>query len=131
MVPATTTAPDPKKEALWRERLARQAASGLSICDWCRQAGYSDSLFHYWKSTLAKRDGVYSAPRRRTPAPAKSAPTSAPAFAQVVLAAPPPAPSARAALELVLAAGRLVRVYDGFDPATLARLLAVLEGRGC
>ena len=125
----TTTAPDPEKETLWRQRIAQQAASGLTVREWCRQGGYSDSLFHFWKSTIAKRDGVYTAPPRRAPASPQSAPAKAPAFALVVLAAP--APAAAAALELVLAGGRLVRVYDSFNPATLARLLDVLEPRRC
>ena len=143
-----TATPDPEKEALWRQCVAQQAASGLTVRDWCRQAGYSDSLFHYWKSNLARRDGTYTPPLRRAPSSPKPArprpPKPAPAFAQVVLKAPQPKPEATpgatatgattmpaAALELVLPGERVVRVREGFDPATLARLLAVLEARPC
>ena len=143
---AHTATRDPEREALWRQRIAQQAASGLTVRDWCRQDGYSDSLFHFWKSTLAKRDGVYTAPPRRAPAPPKQPRSRTPArvFAQVVLAAPQPkpqtapsapvgapAPPALCALELVLPGGRLVRVREGFDPATLTRLLDVLEACSC
>jgi hypothetical protein len=36
-----------------------------------------------------------------------------------------------AALEVVLAGGRRVRVHPGFDEATLARVVAVLEAVSC
>jgi hypothetical protein len=34
-------------------------------------------------------------------------------------------------IEVLLAGGQRLRVAPGFDPATLARLVAVLEGRPC
>jgi hypothetical protein len=38
---------------------------------------------------------------------------------------------AEALLEVVVAADRSVRVRPGFDPATLAQVIAVLEDRPC
>jgi hypothetical protein len=142
MTPSTTE-PNPEKEALWRGRVAAQAASGLTIRIWCQQAGYSDSLFHYWKSTLAKRDGTYTPPPpRRVPATPKTpaALTPAPAFARVVVAAAPPTPArsanapasaAATAIEIVLPGLRVVRVHAGFDAAALSRVLDLLEERPC
>jgi hypothetical protein len=45
------------KEARWRKLLERQAASGLTIAAWCRRHHLADALFHYWKRTIARRDG--------------------------------------------------------------------------
>ncbi|HPL80538.1 MAG TPA: hypothetical protein PKY40_16130 [Burkholderiaceae bacterium] len=138
---STPTLPDPEKEALWRGRVAAQAASGLTVRDWCQQAGYSDSLFHYWKSTIAKRDGTYTPPPLRKASAPKPAAMAAPAFAQVVVSAskPSPAPPVNApasavaanAIEIVLPGLRVVRVNAGFDAATLARVLDLLEERPC
>lgn len=126
----TPTLPDPEKEALWRQRVAAQAASGLTVREWCQQEGYSDSLFHYWKSTIAKRDGVYAPPPRKAPAPQSPA-KAQPAFAQVVVSEPSAHASPCAAIEIALPGARIVRVSAGFDAATLARVLALLEGRPC
>jgi hypothetical protein len=131
-----TTVPDPQREALWRQRLADQAASGMSITQWCRRSGTSASLFHYWKRALAKRDGRRLKPPRRQAAAKNEAQTQEAAFARVVIASPIPKPQLTAsaadpAIEIVLSGSRVVRVGAGFDEATLARVLAVLEERSC
>ena len=154
-----TTAPKAQKEALWRKRLADQAASGMSITQWCRQSGISDSLFHYWKSAIAKRDGrqmkpsrPWSAMRRVPSATPCQAKTLVPprrqavaknetkiqeaAFARVAIASSTPKPrlaafAAEPPIEIVVSGPRLVRVGAGFDAPTLSRVLAVLEDRPC
>jgi hypothetical protein len=132
-----TKQPSQQKEELWRKRLAAQAASGMSIAQWCRQAGCSGSLFHYWKHALTGRDG-----RRPTPPRARSVANSEarpgePAFAQVVIAPPgakrqlATSAAGEPAIEIVVSGSRVVRVGVGFDAATLTRVLAVLEGCSC
>ena len=131
-----TTVSDPQRERLWRQRLADQAASGMSITQWCRQSGTAASLFHYWKRALAKRDG-----RRPVPTPGQGAAkhktkTPATTFARVVIASPSAksqlaASAAGPAIEIMLSGSRVVRVGADFDAAALARVLAVLEGRPC
>jgi transposase-like protein len=123
---------DLRKEALWRRRLADQAASGLSISEWCRRSEVSGSLFHYWKRALARRGAgrVGSDPKSLAKPPGQAV------FAQVVLT-PAAEPgegdllSAGGAVEIVLPGERVIRVGAGFDAATLWRVLAVLEGRPC
>lgn len=44
---------DPDLEHTWRQRLQRQAASGLSIPAFCAREGVSCSSFHAWKRRLA------------------------------------------------------------------------------
>ena len=41
--------PDPKVNALWRDRIRRQQASGLTIAQFCAQEGVARSKFHAWK----------------------------------------------------------------------------------
>ena len=131
---------DLQKEALWRRRLTAQVASGLTIAAWCRRNDISGSLFHFWKRTLARRgaDRIRCQPRfsigRQAKSPAR--PTDPVVFAPVVLA--PPLPQVETdrllvggVIEIVLAGSRVIRVGAGFDEATLARVLAVLEGRPC
>ena len=131
-----TTVPDPQREALWRQRLADQAASGMSITQWCRRSGTSASLFHYWKRALAKRDGRRLKPPRRPAAAKNEGQTQDVAFARVMIASPAPKPQLTAsaadpAIEIVLSGSRVVRVGAGFDAQALARVLAVLEERSC
>jgi hypothetical protein len=46
---------DPDLERAWRERLQRQATSGLSISAFCAREGLSCGSFHAWKRRLATR----------------------------------------------------------------------------
>ena len=123
---------DLRKEAMWRERLRRRAQSGLTVAQWCRRNNVSDSLFHYWKGAIARRDGE----RRPQRGEAVAASKGEAAFARVVVAASADAPGPDASevgvgIEIVLGGARRVRVGVGFDAPTLARVLAVLEGRPC
>jgi hypothetical protein len=112
--------------------LADQVASGLTIAEWCRRNGVAGSLFHFWKRTIARRNGGRVRPGTKSP----TRPKDPVVFAPVVLAPPPqqvqpdPLP-AGCVIEIVLAGSRVVRVSAGFDAPTLARVLAVLEGRPC
>jgi hypothetical protein len=44
---------DPNLERVWRQRLQRQTASGLSIAAFCAREGVSSASFHSWKRRLA------------------------------------------------------------------------------
>ena len=41
--------PDPRLHAVWRDRIRRQEASGLSIAQFCDQEHVARSKFHAWK----------------------------------------------------------------------------------
>jgi len=41
--------PDPKLHAVWRDRVRRQEASGLTIAQFCAQECVARSKFHAWK----------------------------------------------------------------------------------
>ena len=45
-------------EQLWRERVERQAASGLSIQRFCDQQRISQATFYAWRKRLRERTGT-------------------------------------------------------------------------
>jgi transcriptional regulator with XRE-family HTH domain len=98
----------PRRSRSEIEQLVQQYRdSGLSLAAFCRQQGVSSA-------TLARYRQIVAAP--------SASPT---AFVAVQLAA---SPSPRSSgLALALGRGLRVEIACGFDPATLAQLLAVLE----
>ncbi len=55
-----------RSEAAWRELFSRQAASGVSVTQFCRAEGINAGLFRRWRSVLNGR-GKDRARRRRVP----------------------------------------------------------------
>ena len=100
------------KERFWRRMVRQCCGSGLSVRAFCEERGLSEPNFYAWRRILKERDGAaaHFVPVQVTPAPTA-----------------PPADSAAGAVELVLGAGRRLRVGPGFDGPTLQRLLALLE----
>jgi hypothetical protein len=41
-----------RDEAIWRERVVRQAASGKTIAAFCREQGIGQSTLSYWRKRL-------------------------------------------------------------------------------
>lgn len=116
-----------RREAHWREVIARWKSSDLSKADFARREQISESVLSWWDAELRRRD---RRGRRRAPTQApRSAPRPAPkpaAFIPVRIVEPATA----TAIEVV-AGGRMIRVRPGFDPETLRRLVAALEDRPC
>ena len=61
--------PNPQLHAVWRERIGRQEASGLTIEQFCSQEGIARSKFHAWK----RRFHLMESPDHRPALPAPSA----------------------------------------------------------
>ncbi len=101
------------KEQFWRQLLRQWRRSGLSVRDFCAERQVSEPSFYYWRRAIAQRDAL------------------APCFVPVRVIPDEPPPIAGtgsgSGLELVLGAGRLLRIGPGFDAATLRRVLALLE----
>ena len=110
---STNKAQSSRKEQWWRRQVRQWRSSGLSVRAFCAAQGFSEPSFYAWRRTLAQRDAA-----------------AVPFVPVTVKPEPKPAtaddPSV-AALELVLDAGRRLRIGPGFDGPTLARLLALLE----
>jgi hypothetical protein len=103
------------REAYWRKQIAACEASGKPIAGYCRDAGLSASKYHWWKAELKRRDAERG---------------KAVLFAEVKAAEGAPL-AWSSGIEVVLAGERVVRVARGFDGATLAAVVRVLEGLGC
>lgn len=133
---------DPGKERFWRRVVGRWRNSGLTIRDFCAAEGVAEPSFYHWRRELEYRDRekvpvrpmsvaratstarVTRRAQQETPVP--SAAPATPAFLPVRLLAENLSPI-RAPIEVVLNAGRRVRVGPGFDRQTLRDVLAVLE----
>ena len=121
---------DPAREKLWRRTIREQQRSGLSVRDFCRRAGLKDGAFRWWRQELARRDRETSAASRGEHQDEST--ESAPAFLSVrVTDLEAISPRQASPIEILLPTGPIVRVPSGFDPSTLGRVLAVLEGRPC
>ncbi len=107
---------DPNLESLWRQRLQRQADSGLSIAAFCAREGVSCTSFHAWKRRLA----VQALPVRTRP----------PLFVPLPLDLHPPEldPSPSPRVELELPHQVRLRFDSPPEPQWLARVVDALAG---
>ena len=101
------------KERFWRRMVREWRNSGLSVRDFCVEKDLTEASFYAWRRTIAERDAeaVRFVPVRVVPEEQAVASDN----------------GVGTGLELVLRAGRCLRIGSGFDAATLQRLLTVLE----
>ena len=111
---AKRRARDPAKEAGWRRRVDRQAASGQSVRAWCRRHRVKETAFHWWRRELARRDTE----------------AQSPSFVPVHVTNDP-LRDGDSRIEIVLTDGRRVRVAGTVNPEMLTQVLDVLERRVC
>jgi transposase-like protein len=106
------------KEQFWRRMVRQWRRSGLSVRTFCEKHGLSEPSFYAWRRFLKEHDAaaVRFVPVQVTPE-AQSAPAADSSAAD----------NSAGALELLLGAGRRLRVGPGFDGPTLQRLLTLLE----
>lgn len=121
---------DPLQEKFWRRMIRQHQRSGLTTRGFCLREGLKEGDFRRWRKALARRDREASA----APAGDRNGQITeaAPAYFAIRLMAmeegPTPDPPS---IEIVLPSGPTVRVHSGFDPCTLAQIIAVLQGRSC
>jgi transposase-like protein len=89
----------------WRQLVAKQQESGMSVRVFCQQHGTSEYSFYHWRKRLAEQ------------LPMKFALAETSRSAPVVVAT----------LELVLASDERSRIAPGIDAATLRLALSVLR----
>jgi len=92
-------------EKKWTELIRQQQQSGLSISLFCRNRGFSDQAFYYWRKRLSVREPV-----RFALVAANAATTTDPA-----------------PIELLLASGDRLRIAPGTDAVTLRTVLNILR----
>ena len=91
----------------WRERLAAQERSGLSVKQFCKERGLAACTFYAWRNRLRGEGPVR--------------------FALVERGAVGPEPAMEASLELVLATGERLRIGAGVDATLLRTVLEALR----
>ena len=89
----------------WRQLIAAQQQSGMSVRAFCQQRRTSEYSFYHWRKRLAER------------LPMK--------FALVETSRS--APAAVAAVEVILASGERLRIAPGIEAGTLWLVLSVLR----
>jgi len=92
----------------WRERIAEQERSGLSIKKFCEQRGFTPWSFYDWRKRLRETGPVRFALVDRTAERLQSA--------------------ASTDLEVIFATGDRVLIRSGVDIAALRTVLRVLRG---
>ena len=119
-----------KKEQEWRERVQRWQQSGESVRAFCRREGLHESAFFAWRRELQRRGQERQAVRteRKQVKPSTSAKPIRFFPVQVALENRTGDPGG---VEILLDAGRAIRVRPGFDRQTLAEVLAILEASPC
>ena len=99
------------RQEFWRQALARQRKSGLSIRRFCEQEALATATFYLWKRRLGQGTAGTLAPVGF--APVQVEPESAPA-------------TAAGSMEILLPHDRRVRLTGTVDRQQLADVLAVL-----
>ena len=97
--------PSPLARDQWRERIAEQARSGVSIKQFCKERGFSAWSFYSWRKRLRETEPVR--------------------FALVDRTGSPQSPEWN--LELALLSGERLRIGAGVNAVTLRTVLAALR----
>ena len=92
----------------WRERIAAQQRSGLSIKQFCKEQNLAEHCFYGWRKRLREKRAVRFALVDREPVRRES--------------------GLDACLEIILTGGERLRVGGGVDAATLRVALEALRG---
>jgi hypothetical protein len=92
----------------WRERIAEQEHSGMSVKGFCKERGIAEHRFYYWRKRLQNMQE----PMR---------------FALIDRRTTQPEPGRPVGLELVLVSGARLRISTGVDAATLRTVLEALR----
>jgi putative transposase len=92
-------------EKKWKELIRQQQQSGLSVSVFCRDRGFSDQAFYYWRKRLSGREPVRFA----------------------LVAAGAATTTDHAPIELLLASGDRLRIAPGTDALTLRTVLNILR----
>jgi hypothetical protein len=108
-------------ERRWRPLIEEWRQSGLNSSEFCRQKNITPSSFAYWRKEILLREQKRQA--RRAAARAKTSQAAANFVPVKVVGENGDA----AAIEVVLAGGRALRVSGDFDPELLGKLIATLE----
>ncbi len=117
-----------EKRAYWRGMLERQAASGSSVRQFCREEQVSEASFHSWKRKLAhgdrrvKESSEKGGQKRPQVKPVRKQADNAAVFIPVRVS-----PATNGLVEIVHPRGHVVRLPAVFDEISLRQVLNVLD----
>ena len=94
----------------WQNVVVRQAASGLSVAEFCRREDIAAWKFHYWKKQLSEEHDTAEVPK----------------FQEVRMADVIDEPA-----ELLFPNGLVLRIPTGFDEGRLRRLIDAIGAAPC
>ena len=123
-----------RSRAEWLAEVRRWRRSGQSAADYAARRDLSRSTLTWWASqlgaTASARNAASEGAAQREPAflPVRVMGELEPAKRESTPRIAAPDDEQARSFEVVLVNGRRVRVSEGFDAATLARLLEVVEG---
>ena len=112
-----------EKAAFWREAIARQATSGLSVRAFCRNESLSEPSFYSWRRVLVEREGD---PGARPAASSRAKASAVPSFVSMMVE-PPVGPTA---IVLELAGGHVLKLPPSTPESQLVELVLALVSRG-
>ena len=140
---------DLKKELYWRDMLAQHRQSGLTIRDFCRKQGLTESLFYAWRREVKHRrpakggrtgKGLRPNSTRPTfgrspvrPGPSKPVKprTNGASFVPVKLSNGLAVSSCLDVVECLLPSGAVLRCPPSMGPAAVAAIVHALEQGRC
>jgi hypothetical protein len=114
---------NPAKERFWRKAVRGWQRSGLGIRVYCVKKHLNENNFHAWRRELVRRDAEKNERQGRS-RPGKPPPNLFVPVQAVSSACP-------GRIEIILSAGRTVRVDAGFDRLALRDVLTTLEALPC
>jgi hypothetical protein len=122
-----------RQAADWARLIDQWRQSGLSLPAFCQRHGLSRGTMQNWVYKPSLKHALEQARLQARPAdmPGLGSPVPddhPPAFLPIQIA---DGVAASTGVEVVLGPGRRIVVEPGFDPETLRRVVAVLEGRPC
>jgi hypothetical protein len=121
----------------WARLIDQWRASGLSLHAFCSQEGLKRATMQNWVYKTPLKQALEQARRQAGAADTSGQnspprPEPSPAFLPIrITEAAVSAVPDRTGVEIVLGPGRRIVVGAGFDPETLRRVVAVLEGLPC
>src|SRR5262245_16461151 len=96
-----------ERSAYWREHIAEQERSGMSVQQFCKEKGITEQSFYVWRKRLGGQEWARFA---------------------LVETGPARQHAPKMGLELVLVTGERLRIGADVDPALLRRVLEALRG---
>ena len=120
---------NPAKERYWRRMLRRWRRSGLTPRAFCADQRISESSFYGWRREIVRRDAERGTMPKQVADGQQCSGAAAPAFVKLAIDAN--STLLPAAIEVVVAERRVLRVRPGFDAELLRQLVRLLEEPSC